>query len=314
MQEKEKRLDAVTVPAAGFSVNMLPAKTGASKSGKIIEYLKNFRYSPTSVDMYLHCPLRFYYRYVLGLKEKKELPEDPEGREIGSFIHELLKDTFAVFLNKKPVIDEMFRRNFFGAFDKKFEETFSRRMRSDSFLLKDVMKFRLEKFLDSEARSDKRKVKEIISLEQKLEENLDLSGDIFNFTYIMDRLDRLEDRSVLIIDYKTGSDTPGPKQTGSLEKMGLNRESIRDTVKSFQLPLYYHFEKKRCREETLDAALYNLRDPKLTFLSGENTDIGRTEEICLKALDFIIHEIIDPGKMFAADSGKENYCRNCPFC
>ena len=313
IQEKEKRLDAVPVPAAKFSVNMLPAKTGTNKNEKIIEYLKNFRYSPTSVDMYLHCPLRFYYRYVLGLKEKKELPEDPEGREIGSFIHELLKDTFAVFLNKKPVIDEMFRRNFFSAFDKKFEKTFKRRMRSDSFLLKDVMKFRLERFLDSEAENNEKKTAKIISLEQKLEERLELSGDVFNFTYIMDRLDRLEDKSLLIIDYKTGSDTPKPKQTGSLEKMELNRESIRDTVRSFQLPLYYHFEKKRCREETLDAALYNLRNLKLTFLSGKNTDIGRTEEICLKALDFIIHEIIDPEKMFEADSGKENYCKNCPF-
>jgi RecB family exonuclease len=250
---------------------------------------------------------------VLGLKEKKELPEDPEGREIGSFIHELLKDTFAVFLNKKPVIDEMFRRNFFAAFDKKFGETFKKRMRSDSFLLKDVMKFRLERFLDSEAENNEKKTAKIISLEQKLEERLELSGDVFNFTYIMDRLDRLEDKSLLIIDYKTGSDTPKPKQTGSLEKMELNRESIRDTVRSFQLPLYYHFEKKRCREETLDAALYNLRNLKLTFLSGKNTDIGRTEEICLKALDFIIHEIIDPEKMFEADSGKENYCKNCPF-
>lgn len=313
IQKKGGNPDAVTVPAAKFSVNMLPVKKEINKNEKIIEYLKNFRYSPTSIDMYLHCPLRFYYRYVLGLKEKKELPEDPEGREIGSFIHELLKDTFTVFLDKKPAIDEMFRRNFFRAFDKKFEETFKRRMRSDSFLLKDIMKFRLDRFLDSEAENDERKVTKIISLEQKLEERVKLSGDVFNFTYITDRLDMLEDKSLLIIDYKTGSDTPKPKQTGSLEKMELNRESIRDTVRSFQLPLYYHFEKKRCREKTLDAALYNLRTLKLTFLSGKNTDIVKTEEICLKALDFIIHEIIDPEKMFEADSGKENYCKNCPF-
>ncbi len=312
-QKEEKNLDAVSMPQVSFSVKVLPEKAGIVKTVKIVEYLKKHLYSPSSVDMYIGCPLRFYYRYVLGLKEKKELMEDVGPVDVGSFIHEFLEGAFGRFLNKKPRIDEKFRRDFFKMFDEKFEKDFGKRMRSDSFLVKDVMRVRLERFLDSEQKNPERDVKEILMLEKQLHEQLKLPHGTFNFTYKTDRIDRLEDGTVLIVDYKTGGSNPKPARIGFLEQMELNRESIRDRIRSFQLPLYYYFEKQKRKEEVLKAAFYNLRKVNLVYFPGKQEHLERTMEVCMKALDFILREIVNPQKEFAADRKKESYCAHCPF-
>lgn len=313
MQKKKMTFDVLPMQEVSFSVNVLPAKTEIKKTNDMVEVLKKFEYSASSVDTYIRCPLQFYYKYMLCLKEKEEFPESPEGKEIGTFIHDLLRDTFFRFINKKPKIDQKFRTDFFKMFDERFKEIFGKRMRSGSFLLQEVMRYRLDRFLDSEE-IDERDIKEILYIEKEFK-NVDivLSGDKFNFTYIVDRVDRLEDNSILILDYKTGADTLKPQRIDRLEKMEFKRESIRDRIRSFQLPLYYYFEKEKYKKEDLNAALYSLRDLKLTYLYDEKTNTERTMEICMNALDFILHEIIDSERPFLADRENETNCRYCPF-
>lgn len=187
-------------------------------------------------------------------------------------------------------------------------------MRSDSFLLEKVMRFRLERFLDFEEDNDQRKkVDQILYLEKQFSQQIELSGDTFKFRYIVDRVDRLSDGSILILDYKTGSDTLKPGKVELLEAMEMAREPIRDGVKSFQLPLYYYFEKKKYGDQPLNAALYGVRNPRLTYFIDKQADAGRTVAVCLRALDTILHEIVDPEKTFNADRQNENKCRYCPF-
>ena len=313
-QKDRKALDVMPVEKVGFRANVLPLKMEVKKTPEMVEALRGRSYSASSVNTYLNCPLQFYYRYVLGLEEKEELSEEPEAREIGTFIHQLLEYAFSRFVEKKPEINQKFRRDFFRIFENKFKKTFSKRMRSDSFLLEKVMRFRLERFLDFEESSEQRKeVEQILYLEKQFSGEIELSGDMFKFRYIVDRVDRLSDGSILILDYKTGSDTLKPQGTELLETMEMTRESIRDRLKSFQLPLYYYFEKKKYQRQSLNAALYGLRNPRLTYFADKQTDPGRAVELCLNALDMILHEILDPAKTFNADLQNENKCRYCPF-
>jgi len=312
-QKESKSLDVVSPSRVGFSVNVLPDKMEIKKNEQILSFLKNRSYSASSVNTYLNCPLQFYYRYVLGLKEKEDFLEEPEGKDIGTFIHSFLEKTFAGFINKAPEFNQKFRRNFFNRFEAMFKEEFYKKMHSDSFLLKEVMHFRMEQFLRFEENSEERKVARILYLEEKFNEEIELSGDRFKFTYIVDRVDRLLDGSVLILDYKTGSSGGKPQSIKQLKKMEMIRESIRDRIKSFQLPLYYYFEKRKYKNEVLNAALYNLKQLKLDYFPGKNAEPLETIDICLKALGFILHEILDPDKTFAADSEDENKCRYCPF-
>lgn len=314
MQKEKNVLDALPIPQVNFSLNVLPSKTEIKKTKDMTDFFKNLTYSASSIDTYVRCPLQFYFKYCLGLEEKKEFPKDPEGREIGTFIHELLRDVFSRFVGKRPEIDTEFRGDFFDKFDKKFKDTFGKRMRSDSFLLEDVMRYRLERFLDYEEAGEGRNVEEILYLEKEFKKNeLILPGGKFNFTYIVDRVDRLEGGSILILDYKTGMDILKPQKADILERMELNRESIKDRIKSFQLPLYYYFERKKYEKAPLNAAIYSLRNLKLTYLDDGKSDINKVIEICMKGLDFVLHEILDGDKPFLPDKGEEKNCRLCPF-
>ena len=312
-QKKKKIFDVIAIPKVNFSVNVLPARTEFKKTKDMIKFLKGRRYSASSVNSYMECPLQFYYHYVLGFEEKEGLKEDPESNEIGNFLHELLEEAFKQFINKKPIIDDRFRLDFFDIFNKKFKAVFSKKMKSDSFLLESVMRRRLEQFLDFEATSPEREVSEVLNLEDELYGKIEFFGSQFNFVYKMDRVDRLENGSVLILDYKSGSAKLKPQKTDKLEDMEFKRESIRDRIKSFQLPLYYYFEKEKHGGMPLNAALYSLRNFGLSYLRDNKTDIVRTMDICMKALEFILAEILDPNKTFTADRGKEHKCSYCPF-
>jgi len=312
-QKKEKTFTIKPIPQVSFSTEVLLDKREIKKTKEMIEFLKKYTYSISSIDTYLQCPLQFYYKYVLGFEEKAELPEDIEGKEIGTFIHQLLRDTFARFINRKPQINKEFSREFLKMFAEKFKNFSSKRRRPDLFMLEKVLDFRLKRFLTFEQTSKERRVEKILYLEKQFKEKIELSGITFDFTYIVDRVDKLEDGSVLILDYKTGADAPKPQQADKLEKMKFKRESIRDQIRSFQLPLYYYFEKKKYEEETLNAALYNLRSLKLSYLYNKKRNEEKLMQICLNALDFILHEIIDTEKTFMADSANERNCKYCPF-
>ena len=189
----------------------------------------------------------------------------------------------------------------------------AKRLGDESFMVKDIMEFRLKIFLDSER---ERKVKKIISLEERNPaETVALLGKDFKFKYRIDRIDQLEDDSILVIDYKTGANPKPPAALKKLKAMAFDRTSIRDTIYSFQLPLYYYFVSRKFKDVPLNATLYNLRDIEFTdFIKQKNlAEATEVMNICFKALETIISEIINPEFDFEADKSKERNCEYCPF-
>jgi len=314
-EKQSKRLDVVPVHRAGFTVKVLPKKAEADKNPEVIDFLKGMRYSSTSIDTYIKCPLRFYHKYVLGLKEKKDLVEDLEGAEIGKFIHKLLEDTFTSFLGSKPLIDKRFKSYFFRTLNEKFKDCFEGRMKSDSFLLKEILNFRLKRFLEKEGEEQ---TKKILSTEKTFQAGIKLSCGRFNFTARVDRIDELEDRSILIIDYKTGGGELIPKSIDKIEALKLSRESVKNMVQSFQLPLYFYLAGREYKSDRLNAALYNLRTlEKKKFLKQDELTYPeqrkKVTDVFMKPLGFVIGEILDPALSFAADNTDTRYCDHCPY-
>jgi CRISPR/Cas system-associated exonuclease Cas4 (RecB family) len=81
----------------------LPQPQAKDKTPEVIERLRrHFDYSmvteeqrnrplltPSAINLYMNCPLKFYYRYVCGLKELDEQDEDKiDGRIFGNIFHE----------------------------------------------------------------------------------------------------------------------------------------------------------------------------------------------------------------------------------
>ena len=310
-QQKTKILSSKPIPKASFSIKVADSKQLITKTPQMIEFLKKSTYSASRINTYLNCPLSFYYRYVLGFKEQDDLLSGPQSSCIGIFIHELLEETFTGFKGKKPLIDKKFRDYFKARKDEKFALGIAPRMRSDSYLLGEIIENRLNKFLDNET---KRPVEELICLESKGKAQIVIGSEPIDFQYTVDRIDRLQDQSILIIDYKSGASKFSPKRLSALEKMQLNRESLKENIKSFQLPLYYHFTSRDFSQLKVNAELYSIRTLEETpFVSGADyPKRERVSEICMEALHFLVSEIFDPEVGFSADKNKRR-CQGCPY-
>ncbi len=315
-QKKTGRLDGLPIVKAGVEAKLTPKQTVIQKTPEVLEFLGNFRYSASSLNTYLRCPLQFYFRHVLGLEEKEDLLGEPENRQVGTFIHELLETTFRKFIGTKPVFNAQFRKYFEAAFADRFEETFERSMKSDAFLLKAVMQYRLKAFLDKEEEAEyTRSVEEVLTIEQRYEEVLPLTVGPVRLVYKVDRVDRLANGTIMLVDYKTGSEDPMPKGGGAFKVEQLTRESLRGTLRSFQMPLYFDFLSRHYPGEKLNAMFYNLRDLETKqFLELENADMVKDMNAEFRrALEFILGEILDPQVPFKADDRDQNLCDACPF-
>lgn len=309
MQKEKETLEVVSIPRAAFNISISIDEPSAVKTKEMVEYLKNCKYSASRLNSYLNCPLQFYYQYVLGLSKQDDLLDEPQASHIGTFIHELLENTFMKFKGTKPVIDGDFRKYFNACMDKKFEEELKPRMKSDSFLLKKIIEKRLAQFLDREVERD---VEKIICLEERREDSIEINKRLINFVYTVDRIDEFNDSSVTIIDYKTGGSDVTPKRFNALKAMEMDVESIRENIKSFQLPLYYHFVSKEFRDRIVNAQIYNLRtlETKAFISEDEVKESSAIMKVCFDALGVIFSEIFNPDIPFAPN--KEE--RRCEFC
>jgi len=304
-EKKQKAIKAVPVTQASFEVKVSSSKHSVKKTPEMIEVLKKHRYSASSINTYLKNPMEFYYRYVLCIEEEDDLLDEPEARHVGTFVHELLEHCFRTFLNKKPEVNASFRKYFQNSFEKKFADTFGRSMKSDSFLLKSVLQERLNRFLDNEEFNPERQVEKIMYLENRFEDIISLPVGDIKFTFIVDRIDKLKDGTVMILDYKTGGIDQMPASVEKLAGLKLSREVIRDQIKSFQMPLYFYYLDKQFQNQPINAGLYNLRTLEIKkFVSGGMNLEAResVNSFYLQALNFVVSEILNPQIPFLEDT------------
>lgn len=320
IQKKEKMLNLKNIYFGYFPVFFKVKKREIKKTENVIEYLKNFCYSPTAIDTYLTCPLKFHYTYVLGLEEQEVLTDDPEGKEIGEFIHSLLEESFKMFITPiksstywTPKIDEEFKKRFFLIFDQKFDSILAKRYKTESFLVKKVMKFYLEQFIFFEQqRIENEQVEQILMLEQNYKEKIFINNKQIFFKYRIDRVDKLKDGSLLVIDYKTGY---VPQMNKNLKIEQLSYRNIKKQIKSFQLPLYVDIVQKKLGCENVDAMFYNIKEPDKRYRLFKDAKCQKEEimNIVFSSLNYLIDEILDPKIPFYEDTEEPQNCEQCSF-
>lgn len=317
--EKEKSLKhmfAELVPRAVFKCEVMHKIGSMQKDKKVEEVLKKIRFSASSINVYLKCPLQFYYKYILGLSEKEDMLDELESREVGTFVHELLEDMFMKFINKTPAISPLFIEKFINEFECRFKKTFSKRMKSDAFMIEQILKYRLKRFLANEADNPDRKIETIEALEKNIEREIKLKNRSINFLCRIDRIDRKNQENIVVLDYKTGSSDLVPAGIKSLQKAVDNpsRLVIKKAIKSFQLPLYLYCVQAQYPQKIITAALYNLRTLKIEQFPKAR-DYEHKDQImslCLDMLSFIIDEMHALNVPFVADESDEA-CGYCPF-
>ncbi|MCX5698811.1 MAG: PD-(D/E)XK nuclease family protein [Candidatus Omnitrophica bacterium] len=309
-EQKQGKVGVVEIPLYSFNIKALPKKAIVKKTKDMIEFLKKRVFSASSVNMYVSCPLKFYFCYCLGLEEKEDLFDEPEAVDVGIFVHELLEKTYAGFMNKKPVIDERFEKLFFAEFDKLFKQKFSRKMKADSFILEDILRYRMKKFLESE--KQRNDIDAVVMLEKRIPWKIETQSGVFDFIAGVDRVDKRPGGSFLVIDYKTGgAQTPNV----NLDNLEFCRGEIKNVIKSFQLPIYIWACRENLKAQDVSAAIYFLRTCEIKEYLWKATPKNKKENLdaCLKAISFILDEIINPDVAFVADKDAQRNCAYCPY-
>ena len=240
-----------------------------------------------------------------------ELPPPVGNPPPGVVVLKLLEDTFKGFIGIKPKIDKNFEKYFFKIMDEKFEKILARRMRPDAFLLKKIMVERLEKFLVNERNRD---VTKLICLEDRADGIMKLTDKEVKFIYTVDRIDQFGAKSIRVLDYKTGGSNISPKNLKSLLKMEMNISSIKENIRSFQLPIYYYFISQDYPECDVNAELYNIRSLKRTpfIFDGDFSQKEEVMSICMDALDLVFSELFDINISFKPIK-QDRQCEVCPF-
>ncbi len=292
--------------------NDIPA--AIPKTDEVVGFLKEFTYSATALDIYLACPLRFYYRYVLELGKKEEISGEVEKADVGRFIHRVLSAYFSRRLNSVLREADINPEEMDSLIDSLFAQEYGENPVGAVYLLRAQIKahlraylgkYRLPLIIDTNV--------SVISVEETVETTL--AGH-----RLKGRLDAVEKRNgaICIVDYKSGAHATHLKINFERLDPG-RRESWDDAIGSLQLPFYLILYSGRHGIEIghlrgmfllLGRSSIN-REIELPLFDADDggARIGELKTIILGLMD----EIVDPEVPFAAAPNRKKSCPGCDF-
>ncbi|HOW88877.1 MAG TPA: PD-(D/E)XK nuclease family protein [Elusimicrobiales bacterium] len=285
------------------------------KTREMTELLRRMPFSPSALDAYLECGLRFYYKYVLRLEEKRGISEEMERRDIGTLAHAVLAGFFGARIGSPLRISEKDRESALEAAAAVFDEKLKGHGSGFEYLIKRQVERRLLDVLDYH----REKLDGITVLECETELSSELMTR-FGPVKLRGRADRIDRRGGVthILDYKTGSRAAAPDwRRFDPEK----RAEWPSTLRSVQLPFYL----VACADGRgldpaagMDASLMLLGRENIEEESlyrerrGKPVDRAAASVHCRTVLRVLLEEVLDEGTPFAPPADDEA-CRSCRF-
>lgn len=310
-----------------YRVALKPDKPSPlAKTGEMAARLREFRFSASSLDLYLRCPVQFYFRYVLNIREAEEVTARMERKDIGTFVHAVLADFFQPCLGRSVRESDLAPRRLREVIDRRYGELYGGDDAGGAFLLKRQTERHLAEFLDRyqlpllrELEGNKQELI-IDSLELKWETDWAFESGVFHLAARTDRVER-RGGDVHILDYKTGAS----ERHLSVSFEDLEPEdpkTWRRSVRSVQLPLYGLILSRvmNVPAETLRSGVLmlgkNFLDRDIEISAFEGRDEASRREDCAKfekMTGLLLEEICDPARPFEPTGAAESLCPKCPY-
>ncbi len=322
--EEEKKagrlLEDELVEKRFFRLNLKKSEPKiVEKTPEIMETLKNMTFSPTSIDTYLRCPLKFYYSYVLKLK-KQEVSDEIEKLEIGRIAHKILYRFYKQVEGREADYEKVLtEKNLLSIIEDEFRRDFPEKW-GIAILVRRATEKLLTNFLWRERHELDGKKRIILALEYNLMGKYNTGKNVVRFTGRADRIEKIGDET-FITDYKSTSSgkTPFKKRKEKEIEGVLNREKVKGITESFQLPIYLelymnHFGIKDYSK--INARLISLnpaKNPEIKLFPEVQNKRDHIMSRLKEALNAIIDEIFDPDVPFSMDDSSSFYCGYCPF-
>ncbi|MFN3406683.1 MAG: PD-(D/E)XK nuclease family protein, partial [Caldimicrobium sp.] len=223
-------------------------------------YLENVKeLSRNFFETYLSCPVKFYFQYLLGLKEREDYTI--KDRDIGLLLHSFFERLFKKYVGKSISYRELYDKGDWKEIfnDLLEEEKFEKRLDPLSFeLTRTVGLSCLEKYFENlKIREETNNLEEtyILGIEKKLTYESTYQSYLIKFTGRVDFFIKRKEKNrvkYIIFDFKTSANKkPMPKKLEELirnslpstfDKEGLIsiRELFGKDLTNFQL-LFYLF-------------------------------------------------------------------------
>lgn len=290
-------------------------------------------FSPSALNYYLDCPLKFYYRYVAGLSAPDEVSAEIDSATFGSIFHyaaeHIYKDltTHGKVINKEALetllrndvklqdyVDTAFKKLFFNVPQNEKPEYNGVQLINSAVIAR---------YLKQLLQNDLRYAPfTFIASEMEVDEPIDIQtpkGVIKSrIGGIIDRMDS-KDGTLRIVDYKTGGDADTPPHVESLFIPDKKRSNYvfqtflyaaimcrkQPTMKIAPALLYIH----RAATETYSPVIQmgESRKPKEAV-----EDFSKYEKEYRERLQGLLEEIFNPEKSFTQTEIIEK-CTYCDF-
>ena len=303
-----------------------PPPARMAKSPEVVDLLRGFAYSATALDAYLACPLRFYRAYVLRLREKAEVADRMERKDIGTFIHSILEEYFKPFVGRTLRAEDLSPGGIGALVDRRFATEYGGRPSGSAYLMSLQVRRHLGEFIADhqiplirglEARGEELR---LLSLERQVETPFETDGGAFRLSARMDRTE-IRGRDITVLDYKTGANEKVlGVRFGKLEPD--DRGTWNKAVSSFQIPLYTLVcsRLERVPPEDIHGCFLmlgkNRLGPKIEFSPFDEEDAeARAGQIRLmeRLLGMVLKEIADPDAPFDPALARAGVCEDCPY-
>jgi CRISPR/Cas system-associated exonuclease Cas4 (RecB family) len=294
-------------------------------------------FTPSAIDIYLSCPLKFYYRYIAKIKEADAVNEEFSPIDLGNIIHAVMENIYksileknkSSFINSKDIklvyervpqfVEQAFKSYYGKSEYTDFEFT------GNLLVIKEV----IDKYIEIVLKVDEKYAPfDIVQLEEdytfKATFTVDYQGKKKEvlLSGIIDRIDKKEG-VYRIIDYKTGKAEKVFKEYEQLftEKISQRKKAI------FQLFIYGLLFKsnKKFASKPVVPGIYDLRAMNKDDFSSElymgtskskqkiNSDnFNKHLNIFNKFLKEKLNEIFDKDVPFRQTEIPEN-CTYCPY-
>jgi hypothetical protein len=285
--------------------------------------------SPTAINNYLRCQLRFFYRYVCGIAEPDSTEDDLiDNRLFGNIFHKAAQVIYTPFIGNtvsSMMLEELLKE------EVTIERAVDEAIKQEFFKINDpsrplppldglqiINREVIIKYIRQLLEVDRRFTPfRIIDLEKW--ESTEIGG--FKVGGIIDRLDSIYNSDtgeelVRVVDYKTGS-----RDASSLPDVAsiFTPEAVKDHSDYFlQTFLYAHIVRSKSPNKVSPCLLFIQHaggkdyDPTLSIGKEPVTDIATYSDEYISLFENLLAEIFNPQLSFTPTDDRK-HCETCPF-
>ena len=285
--------------------------------------------SPTAINIFLQCSLRFYFRYILRLPEPDEVKDEIDSPLFGNIFHETIECLYKPFVgkevnksdlesirnNKKLMADEILK-----AINKHYFKNSNhgdlKKPRGKTILISENIKIFLKRLLDIDIRLAPFK---LVALEKNYHTkmNVNVNGRQENI-FLGGKIDRIDmiNGALRVLDYKTGN-----VESFSFEEVDrlFEKEDEKPKKEILQALIYCFILKENTGDEyPILPVIYGLRElfkekfsPEIKF-NKEELYFQDIEAEFVNKLEILISEIFSSEDKFM-QTPHEKICSYCPY-